>query len=98
VGHIDTRVDPAWLREEWARALRASPRRTAGAATATGAASGGLPGECLEMRRRGAAAAEGEVPAAEEPPPPVESVQRMRFRIGRRGEARLLSHLETAQA
>ncbi len=98
--HIDTRVDPAWLREEWARALRGEPTPDCrGGDCNLCGVSGGLPGECVEMRRRGAAGAEEEAPPAEEPPAlPVEAVQRMRFRIGRRGEARLLSHLETAQA
>ncbi len=98
--HIDTLVSRAWLEEEWARSQRMEtlPDCRQGRCNRCGV-SERVPELCaqmLENHRQGRAEEPVVfVPApdamGETVPPPK---QRMRLRIGREGEARLLSHLE----
>lgn len=98
--HLDVLVPKAWLWAEWKRALegQVSDDCRQGQCNACGVRDA-LPALCETMRERAAAAAE--VPAQvssrivhDEPL----AAMRVRFRIGRHGEARFLSHLEWAAA
>ncbi|MBW7863540.1 MAG: TIGR03960 family B12-binding radical SAM protein [Candidatus Hydrogenedentes bacterium] len=101
--HIDMLTDPKWLADEWARAksLEHAGDCRRGRCNLCGV-NRRAPELCGEMLRR-SAAGRGEEEllwAAPERPGPQarpEPVQRVRFRISRTGESRLLSHLETTQ-
>lgn len=100
--HIDVLVSKAWLREEWRRALALE---TAPDCRAEGCRSCGVDTpehpRCrpiLERMRQARSEPPPELHRPEgkhEEPPPV---QRLRFRIGREGPSRFLSHLEWATA
>ncbi|MBN2307576.1 MAG: TIGR03960 family B12-binding radical SAM protein [Candidatus Hydrogenedentes bacterium] len=100
--HIDILISKQWLREEWHRAMRGEAIGDCRHGTCNGCGvSGRAPELCERMwdRYGSAGATEGHQNAKDtaevEPPAPV---QRLRFRIGRRGEIRFLSHLESASA
>ena len=94
--HIDVLVSKDWLQNEWRRAMAAE--QTADCRTGPCARCGvqdRAPELCRQMRSQHEApesedGALGPAVAADEPP----AVQRLRFRIGRSGEVRFLSHLE----
>ena len=96
--HIDALVSKEWLRGEWERAmaLESTPDCRQAGCQGCGIAS-------CEMRRR---PARGPVPERPVERPGVwpdaegivQQVQRFRFRIGREGLARFLSHRELADA
>lgn len=102
--HIDTLVSRDWLEAEWARAkeLRYAQDCRAGKCHACGVIQHerALCAHMLNNQKAGlaeeAAAPAGACvpPAPQEPAAEPEPVQRIRFRIGRRGSLRLLSHLE----
>ncbi|MCP4641980.1 MAG: TIGR03960 family B12-binding radical SAM protein [bacterium] len=97
--HIDPLVSKDWLKEEWRRAMALEYAQDCrqGACNFCGV-SDHKPALCSQMRQRSAEGRElteaervqAAAASAEEPA----SVQRLRFRIGRAGEARFLSHLE----
>ncbi len=101
--HIDMLVSPDWLAGEWARAsaLESAVDCRRGSCNLCGV-NRHQPASCAEMLRRSAEGRAEEDAAWEavertaEPERPGPA-QRVRFRIGRSGESRLLSHLETAQ-
>ena len=107
--HIDVLVSKDWLREDCQRAMQLQHAKDcrAGECHQCGVI-GRLPelcGQMLKRQRRGrqeetavweAAAPDPQETAREEGPP--EPMQRIRFRIGRHGEARLLGHLEMQSA
>ena len=101
--HIDVLVSNDWLREEWRRALAGEYGEDCRYGPCNNCGVNEQQRElCAAMRRasaEGRVAEEGPEPAKvlperEEPP----AVQRLRFRIGRFGEARFLSHLELVSA
>lgn len=98
--HIDTLVSRAWLKDEWARSQQMETLSDCrqGRCNRCGV-SERVPELCAAMldahrqaRAEGPDAGAKAPDIAEEPIPPPK--QRMRLRIGREGEARLLSHLE----
>ena len=103
--HIDTLVDRDWLIEEWHRAQALETARDCrqGKCNLCGV-NRQEPELCGEMLRRSAAgraekaAAEAVIDRIPLETPHAEPVQRVRFRIGRTGAVRFLSHLETAEA
>ena len=94
--HIDVLVTKDWLQNEWRRAMAAE--QTADCRSGPCERCGvndHSPELCRQMRSQHEApesedGALGPPPSADEPP----AVQRLRFRIGRCGEVRFLSHLE----
>ena len=103
--HIDMLVDPAWLKEEWSRAQALETARDCRQGTCNlCGVNRREPELCGEMLRRSAAGRAERAAAAEVmehvplAAPRAEPVQRVRFRIGRTGVTRFLSHLETAEA
>jgi radical SAM family uncharacterized protein/radical SAM-linked protein len=103
--HIDTLVDRDWLIDEWHRAQALETARDCrqGRCNLCGV-NRTDPKGCGEMQRRSAegraekAAAEAVMDRIPLATPQAEPVQRVRFRIGRTGVTRFLSHLETAEA
>jgi len=100
--HIDILVSKAWLQEEYKRALRleATPDCRIG-----GCNRCGIMLHEPELCRRTLGVEPEQRPVEDvgkEPAPtpeaPPEPVQRLRFRIGRMGEARLLGHLDMQSA
>ncbi len=100
--HIDALVRKPWLQEEWAKAIAGESvedcRQTGCHACGVNDRFDAL---CETMRDQAATVA----PSEEGPPGQhataaieQEPVQRLRFRIGRSGEARFLSHLELVNA
>jgi radical SAM family uncharacterized protein/radical SAM-linked protein len=100
--HIDIHIPKQWFQEDWARAalLQHAPDcrhkkcHKCGVIDVERAL-------CASMLRDNIAGAKVEKAwVRKEIPAPVEpdAVQRLRFRIGRTGDARLLSHLETMDA
>jgi radical SAM-linked protein len=98
--HIDALVTKSWLQQEWGRALSGETLEDCRRSRCTGCgAREHAPAACdvmLERVHHGESAETTlpDTPPREEPPPS----QRIRFRIGRHGEARFLSHLECAAA
>ncbi len=96
--HIDILVPKQWLQQDWAAAmeLKHAPDCRQGQCRLCGVIDR-EPDLCRDMIKRSLAGRKAEAdwkppssPPFQEPPP----VQRIRFRIGRRGEVRFLSHLE----
>jgi radical SAM family uncharacterized protein/radical SAM-linked protein len=105
--HIDPLVSKTWLREEWARAMQLEHARDcrSGPCNLCGVMQR-VPALCKSMRDASEA---GRIEEAErwtdakreevrEKEAPREAIQRIRLRIGRVGEARLLGHLEMQNA
>ena len=96
--HIDMLIPKSWFQEDWARALELKHAQDcrAGKCHLCGVIyrERDLCKHMLKRQKQGRAAEAdwkpSPLPAQEEPP----AVQRLRFRIGRSGEARFLSHLE----
>ena len=103
--HIDTLVERDWLIGEWHRAQALETARDCrqGKCNLCGV-NRKEPELCDEMLRRSEtgreemAAASAVVDRIPLETPHAEPVQRVRFRIGRTGAVRFLSHLETAEA
>jgi radical SAM family uncharacterized protein/radical SAM-linked protein len=102
--HIDMLIPKSWFEEEWGHAMQLECARDcrSGECNVCGV-MGREPDLCHRMRetwRQGHAedAVPGEQAPRRESPPPREALQRIRFRIGRVGEARFLSHLEMQAA
>ncbi len=100
--HIDVLIPKAWLQAEWARAMAGKPledcRRGQCNRCGVHEREAAVCAAMLERVRQAelqisVPQTSGE-PERTEPPP----AQRLRFRIGRRDEARFLSHLEWANA
>ena len=100
--HIDALVSKAWLKAEWQRAqegeyhadCRRAGCRSCGVSTPDRAL-------CADILKRAFEGAVDEMSGTTEPLPAYQeppAVQRIRFRIGRSGPARFLSHLESASA
>lgn len=97
--HIDTLVRKDWLQDDYRRAMALEYARDC---RVDGCRNCGVMdrehGLCAQMLTT-AVDAEKEVPARPKgPQPEPPAVQRIRFRIGRTGEARFLSHLELVNA
>lgn len=100
--HVDALVSKAWLRDEWRRAqalettpdCRAEGCRSCGVDTPENPRCQPILERMREARRETPPELPSPPPKQEEPPP----AQRLRFRIGREGPARFLSHLEWATA
>ncbi len=107
--HIDAGVTKEWLLEEWRRALALEHVQDcrSGVCNLCGA-NRQAPELCRRMRERHTEAAGQEIQAETIPRDNTSSrhetvqdrepIQRIRFRIGRSGEARFLSHLEMQSA
>jgi radical SAM family uncharacterized protein/radical SAM-linked protein len=97
--HIDAGVDRAWLWREWEKALRLelTPDCRAGRCHRCGIQQR-HPGVCTVRSAEEAGPAEKPAETPQTLPEAPDPVQRIRFRIGRRGEARLLGHLELQTA
>ena len=100
--HVDALVQKPWLQEEWARAMAGEGvedcRRTGCHACGVSDRFDAL---CEAMRDRASQEVQPEKESPDQPTrEPIERdpVQRLRFRIGRSGEARFLSHLELVNA
>lgn len=100
--HIDVMIPKKWLQEDWLRAteLKHAQDCRAGKCHLCGV----IYRErdlCHHMIKNQKAGAKAEQDWKPKPKPAVEepaAIQRIRFRIGRTGNARFLSHLETANA
>lgn len=97
--HIDVMIPKKWLQEDWQRALELQYAQDCRAGKCH--LCGVIYQErdlCVHMMKNQKKGLQEEEDTWEgviaAPAMPVEAVQRIRFRIGRRGEARLLSHLE----
>jgi len=101
--HIDAQVSRSALLKEWLQAREGiyTPDCRTGVCNLCGAQRH-TPACCEAMRKRHSITLETGPPPAERIPEPVQTappgVQRLRFRTGRTGRLRFLSHLETVQA
>ena len=96
--HIDIHVPKRWFQDDWARAeqLRHAPDCRHDKCHRCGVIDVHRP-LCASMLRNAIAGAKAEKEWVRENPRPLEepdAVQRVRFRVGRVGDPRLLSHLE----
>jgi radical SAM family uncharacterized protein/radical SAM-linked protein len=100
--HIDMRVSKEWLREDWQRAMDLEHYEDCRLGTCQECGVNQSEGPlCLDMREKSIAGAAEEAdiePVAQEEREEPPAVQRLRFRIGRSGEARFLSNLELMSA
>ncbi|HOJ32994.1 MAG TPA: TIGR03960 family B12-binding radical SAM protein [Candidatus Hydrogenedentes bacterium] len=99
---IDPLISKAWLKAEWCRAQeeehRPDCRRVGCHSCGVSAPDRPLCNEILKRAMEGAAEITPQTsacPTTENAPPPI---QRLRFRVGRKGLARFLSHLELTSA
>ena len=94
--HIGVGVSKKWLQKEWQQALAHALTPDCREEGCNGCGLRGRFGECCEVARSDSRASRADVEPIEKlpplPEPPV--LQRIRFRIGRHGEARLLSNHE----
>ncbi|NLN92962.1 MAG: TIGR03960 family B12-binding radical SAM protein [Candidatus Hydrogenedens sp.] len=97
--HVDATVDKEALRAEWLDALeeKATPDCRLGQCHHCGALHRAPECCAVVLKTAEYAKTEAPLPAREEVEPKI-AVQRMRFRVGRSGRLRFLSHLEFAQA
>lgn len=100
--HIDAQVNKKALAEEWHKAIAGEYTADcrAGNCNRCGANRDAL-AQCNEMQARAKTGREADAQVTlESTPPPAhqEGVYRLRFRVGREGMLRFLSHLETAQS
>lgn len=100
--HIDIHIPKKWFREDWERAVqlqhapdcRHKKCHKCGVIDVERALCASMLRDNIEGAKREKAWVRKEIPSPVEPDP----MMRLRFRIGRTGDARLLSHLETADA
>lgn len=101
--HIDVMIPKAWFRREYELAIEQNLTKDCREAGCQGCGLGKrIPGLCAAMRAEIRKAKEEQRDSSPLPPTPsfVEPapVQRLRFRVGREGESRFLSHLEWMNA
>ncbi len=100
--HIDIHIPKQWFKEDWLRAteLKHAPDCRAHKCHKCGVIDVHRP-LCASMLRDNIAGRKAEKDWVRIPPPAVvepDSVQRLRFRVGRVGDTRYLSHLELMHA
>ncbi|MFN7146475.1 MAG: TIGR03936 family radical SAM-associated protein, partial [Myxococcota bacterium] len=100
--HIDIHIPKKWFREDWERAVqlqhapdcRHKKCHKCGVIDVERALCASMLRDNIEGAKKEKTWVRKDIPSPVEPDP----MMRLRFRIGRTGDARLLSHLETADA
>ena len=97
--HIDALVSKDWLQAEWQRSLTRGPTPDCRQGTCSQCGlTKHAPALCADIQRKAKQTQDAILPLALHPRNEPLPIQRIRFRIGRLGEARFLSHLEMSRA